>query len=121
MCASAATRSLSTATRWRRTRLRDSKRSLTDRGHRDGLNSMSLITRAGEPAAITPDGMSLVTTELAPLTQRSPMVPPVVTTQLAPNQQLEPIVVGPFDVNPCHVTGTTGPSKRCKASDTKQP
>src|SRR4051794_20087529 len=65
--------------------------------------------------------MSLVTTELAPITQRSPIVTPLVTTQLAPNQQLSPIRVGPLVVNPCQVTGLSGSSKRCEPSETKQP
>ena len=42
-----------------------------------------------------------MTTELAPITQRSPTVTPVVTTQLTPNQQLAPISTGPFEVKPC--------------------
>ena len=41
------------------------------------------------------------------------------TTHPAPNQQFEPIVVGPFDVNPCHVTGMSGSSYRWDASATK--
>src|SRR5947209_14517196 len=65
--------------------------------------------------------MSLVTTEFAPITQRSPIVTPVVTTQLVPNQQLSPIRVGPFVVKPCHGTGLSGSSKRCEPSETKQP
>ena len=44
-----------------------------------------------------PAGRSLVTTEFAPTTQRSPIVTPLVTTTFAPNQQLSPIRVGPFD------------------------
>ena len=51
---------------------------------------------AGAPAAIVPGGRSDVTTELAPITQRSPIVTPLVTTQLTPNQQLEPIRPGPW-------------------------
>ena len=35
-------------------------------------------TRAGEPAAIENGGRSVVTTELAPITQRSPIVTPLV-------------------------------------------
>jgi hypothetical protein len=65
---------------------------------------------AGAPAAIVPAGTSLVTTLFAPITQRSPIVTPVLTTQLAPNQQFEPMLVGPFDVNPCQVTGLSGSS-----------
>ena len=52
--------------------------------------------------------MSLVTTELAPITQRSPIVTPLVTTQLTPNQQLEPIRTGPFETKPWRVTGVVG-------------
>src|SRR3954447_12207789 len=85
------------------------------------VNSISLITFAGEPAAIVCAGRSLVTTEFAPTTQRSPMVTPLVTTTFAPNQQLCPMRVGPFEVKPCQVTGLSGSSKRCEASDTKQP
>ena len=46
-----------------------------------------------------------MTTELAPITQRSPIVTPLVTTQLTPNQQLEPISTGPLEVKPCWVIG----------------
>jgi len=49
--------------------------------------------------------MSWVTTLLAPITQRSPIVTPLVTITFAPSQQLSPIRVGPFVVNPCHGTG----------------
>ena len=49
-----------------------------------------------------------MTTELAPTTQRSPIVTPLVTTQLTPNQQLAPIRTGPFEVKPCQVTGLLG-------------
>ena len=62
-----------------------------------------------------------MTTELAPITQRSPIVTPLATTQLTPNQQLEPISTGPFEVKPCQVIGMVGSSKRCSASPTKQP
>ena len=62
-----------------------------------------------------------VTTELAPITQRSPIVTPLVTTQLTPNQQLEPIRTGPLEVKPWRVTGVSGSSKRCSASPMKQP
>ena len=84
-------------------------------------NSISLITFVGIPAAITRGGRSSVTTELAPITQRSPIFTPLVTTQLAPNQQLDPIRTGPFEVNPCQVIGWSGSSKRWAASPTKQP
>ena len=63
------------------------------------------ITRAGAPAAIENGGRSRVTTELAPITHRSPMVTPLVTTTLAPHQTLSPIRVGPLVVKPCHVIG----------------
>src|SRR5438034_1651021 len=79
------------------------------------------MTLAGAPAAIVRGGRSLVTTELAPTTQRSPTVTPVVTTQFTPNQQFEPIRVGPLDVKPCQVTGVSGSSKRCDESATKHP
>src|SRR6186997_872432 len=65
-------------------------------------------SRAGTPAAIVPGARSPVTTELAPITQRSPIVTPLVTTQLTPNQQLEPIRTGPLLVKPCQVIGFSG-------------
>ena len=52
--------------------------------------------------------MSRVTTLLAPITQRSPIVTPLVTTTLAPSQQLSPIRVGPLLVKPCQVIGRSG-------------
>ena len=55
----------------------------------------------GAPAAIVRGGRSRLTTELAPITQRSPTVTPLVTAQLTPNQQLAPISTGPFEVKPC--------------------
>src|SRR3954462_12794300 len=79
------------------------------------------MTLAGEPAAIVLGGKSLVTTEFAPTTQRSPIVTPLVTTTFAPNQQLSPMRVGPLDVKPCHVTGRLRSSNRCAAAETKQP
>src|SRR5512133_3964726 len=82
---------------------------------------MALSTFAGAPAAIEPDGTSVVTTELAPITQRSPIVTPLVTTTFAPHQTLSPTRVGPFVVKPCHVTGLVGSSKRWLPSVTKQP
>ena len=71
---------------------------------------MLRTTRAGAPAAIENGGTSCVTTLLAPITQRSPIVTPVVTTTLAPSQQFAPIRVGPFVVKPCQVIGTRGSS-----------
>ena len=62
-------------------------------------------TLAGAPAAIENGGMSAVTTELAPITQRSPTVTPLVITTLAPHHTLSPIRVGPLVVKPCHGTG----------------
>ena len=49
--------------------------------------------------------MSWVTTELAPITQRSPIVTPLVTTTWAPHQTLSPTRVGPLVVKPCQGTG----------------
>ncbi len=46
-----------------------------------------------------------MTTELAPITQRSPIVTPLVTTTCAPHQTLSPIRVGPLLVKPCQGTG----------------
>ena len=83
--------------------------------------SIVFRTFAGAPAAIENGGMSSVTTEFAPITQRSPIVTPLVTTTFAPHQTLSPIRVGPFVENPCHVTGLSGSSKRWLASVTKQP
>ena len=65
--------------------------------------------------------MSVVTTELAPITQRSPIVTPLVITTWAPHQTLSPMRVGPLVVKPCQVTGCSGSSKRWLASVTKQP
>jgi hypothetical protein len=62
-----------------------------------------------------------VTTLLAPMTQRSPTVTPLVMTTLAPHHTLSPTRVGPFEVNPCQVTGRSRSSKRWLASVTKQP
>ncbi len=59
------------------------------------MNSISLMTFAGAPAATTPAGRSFVTTEFAPTTVLSPIVTPPVTTQFVPNQQLSPILTGP--------------------------
>ena len=53
-------------------------------------------------------GMSVVTTLLAPITQRSPIVTPLVTTTFAPHQTLSPMVVGPLEVKPCQVIGCVG-------------
>ena len=69
-------------------------------------------TFAGTPAATEWAGMSAVTTELAPITHRSPIVTPPVMTTCAPHQTLSPIRVGPLVVNPCHGTGRSGSSKR---------
>ena len=76
---------------------------------------------AGAPAAIEWAGRSWVTTELAPITQRSPIVTPLVTAVPQPSQQLEPTLTGPLEVKPCQVIGLSGSSKRCAASPTKQP
>ena len=46
------------------------------RGRRSRQYSIALSTRAGAPAAIEYGGMSEVTTEFAPITQRSPIVDP---------------------------------------------
>ena len=54
--------------------------------------------------------MSLVTTEFAPITARSPISTPPVTTQLTPNQTLSPILTGPRGTNPCQVIGVSGSS-----------
>src|SRR5690349_4044881 len=75
-------------------------------------------TRAGTPAATENGGMSDVTTEFAPMTQRSPIVTPVVTTTFTPHHTLSPIRVGPLVVKPCHGTGLSGSSNRCEESVT---
>src|ERR671925_2156188 len=84
------------------------------------LNSISRITFAGAPAAITPGARSWVITEFAPITQRSPICTPPVTTQPTPNQQLDPIRTGPWGSNPCQVIGLGRSSWRCTESPTKQ-
>src|SRR5689334_11701689 len=86
------------------------ERPLAQDSRAEPANSICLMTFAGAPAAMLRGGMSFVTTELAPITQRSPMVTPLVTTTLAPNQQLSPMRVGPFVLKPCHVTGFVGSS-----------
>jgi hypothetical protein len=40
------------------------------------LNGIGLITRAGTPTATIPAGISLVTTEPAPITQLAPILTP---------------------------------------------
>jgi ubiquinone/menaquinone biosynthesis C-methylase UbiE len=91
------------------------------RGQGVGAYSIVRSTLAGAPAAIERGGRSVVTTEFAPITQRSPIVTPLVITTLAPHQTLSPTRVGPFDVKPCHGTGFSGSSKRWLPSVTKQP
>ena len=67
------------------------------RSHPPGAaKSILRIGFAGAPAAIVPASRSRVTTELAPITQRSPTLTPLVTAQLTPNQQLAPIFTGPL-------------------------
>src|SRR3712207_5576524 len=78
-------------------------------------------TLAGTPAAIERGGRSVVTTEFAPITQRSPIVTPLVITTLAPHHTLSPTRVGPLEVKPCHGTGLSGSSKRWLPSVTKHP
>src|SRR5678816_1746692 len=48
------------------------------------LSEILLITLQGLPAAITLSGISLVTTELAPMTEFLPMVTPFHTIELTP-------------------------------------
>ncbi len=62
----------------------------------DPRTRSSCSTLAGVPAASEKGSMSCVTTLLAPITQRSPMLTPLVTTTLAPSQQLSPMRVGPL-------------------------
>ena len=81
------------------------RRHLRDLDHRvevagPAANSIALSTLAGAPAAIEPAGTSSVTTQLAPMTQRSPIVTPLVTTTLAPHQTLSPTRVGPLGREP---------------------
>src|SRR5205807_2228959 len=98
---------------------------LHPRGHRDqellAGYSIRRSTRAGTPAATENSGMSSVTTELAPITDRRPTVTPPVITTFAPHQTLSPTRVGPLLVKPCQGTGLSGSSKRWSASVTKQP
>ena len=57
--------------------------------------SVSLrITRQGTPAAITPAGISRVTTLPAPITLPSPIVTPPQTVTLEASHTLSPIVMG---------------------------
>ena len=61
------------------------------------MRSASVIsrkTRQGDPTAITPAGMSRVTTLPAPITALSPIVTPCITTVLPPIQTLLPMVMG---------------------------
>ena len=51
-----------------------------------GMYGLHAPLRAGAPAATEKAGMSLVTTEFAPITHRSPIVTPLVTTTFAPHQ-----------------------------------
>ena len=60
----------------------------------ESCSVMVLITLAGTPAANESEGISLVTTLPAPITQLSPIVTPGHTTTLAPNQQSFPMVTG---------------------------
>src|SRR4051812_9196242 len=78
-------------------------------------------TLAGAPAAIEWGGRSVVTTELAPITQRSPTVTPLVITTWAPHHTLSPTRVGPLEVKPCHGTGFGGASERGGGRAPKQP
>ncbi len=55
---------------------------------------MVRMTLHGTPAAKEFDGMFLVTTLPAPITQLSPIVTPGHTVTEAPNQQLLPILTG---------------------------
>ena len=93
---------------------RDTRRSSSSRSPSSRRSSpspfrtpsrQSRTTRAGAPTAIENGGRSRVTTLLAAITQRSPIVTPLVTTTLTPHQTLSPIRVGPLVVKPCHVTG----------------
>src|SRR4051812_2073080 len=91
-------------------------------GHAAGaIRSTERSTRAGDPAAMENGGRSRVTTEFAPITQRSPIVTPLVTTTCAPHHTLSAIRVGPLVLKPCQGTGLWGSSKRWLPSVTKQP
>ncbi|MDY2981366.1 MAG: hypothetical protein SOR81_07195 [Fusobacterium sp.] len=61
---------------------------------------ISLKTLQGFPTAITPAGISFVTTEPAPIIELSPIVTPPKTVQLAPNHTLFPKVIGLLRVIP---------------------
>ena len=58
------------------------------------------MTRHGLPKAMTPAGMSRVTTLPAPITVPSPIVTPCMTTQLPPIQTLSPMVTGSERMTP---------------------
>ena len=55
---------------------------------------MGLITLQGTPAAMTPAGMSWVTTLPAPMTEPAPMVTPPQTVAFAPIQTFSSSVMG---------------------------
>ena len=55
---------------------------------------ISRITLQGEPAAITPAGISFVTTLPAPITLPSPIETPPTTVTLAPSHTFSPSVIG---------------------------
>ena len=62
---------------------------------RPGIRPCGVLSR-GRRRRSSRAGMSVVTTEFAPITQRSPMVTPLVMTTLAPHQTLSPTRVGPL-------------------------
>jgi len=55
---------------------------------------MGRITRQGTPAAITPAGISWVTTLPAPITEPAPMVTPPQTVAFAPIHTFSSSVIG---------------------------
>jgi hypothetical protein len=59
-------------------------------------SSSFLITVAGEPAAKTPGGMSLETTEFAPTTERAPIVTPGMTATLRVSHTPSSMTTGPL-------------------------
>ena len=70
-----------------------------------------LITLAGIPAAIELAGMSLVTTELAPMITLSPICTPPHIVTLSPSQTLLPMTISPFDTSGLFIGGILELSK----------
>ena len=77
---------------------------------------MGRNTRQGLPTATTPAGISLVTTDPAPMTLLSPMVTPGQMTTLPPIQTLLPIRTGLPNSTPL-MRGATATGRRTVQAD----